>query len=248
MPALWARCWPRSPGELSRSAAYWAAIDLDPEEDRDGASARFVVVHTDDAGEPDGAASYRLRWTQNSGGDNLLAVQDVVAASDAVEMALVDYLLHVDLVTRVGWHAAPVDHPLRWRAADPRAVSVTGEKDHLWLRPLDVARCLSSRRYAGAGSLVVEVIDDDRPEVGGRFRLSVDPDGEAAEGGAECARTTAAADLTLTVADLGALLLGGVAWATLQRAGLIDEHTPGAVRRADALFRPERPPYCGTDF
>ena len=127
-------------------------------------------------------------------------------------------------------------------------MTVTGEKDHLWLRPLDVARCLSSRGYAGAGSLVVEVLADDRPVVGGRFRLSVDPEGKAAEGGAECARTTAAADLTLTVADLGALLLGGVAWATLQRAGLIDEHTPGVVRRADALFRPDRPPYCGTDF
>ncbi len=251
MPALWARCWPLSPGELSRSAAYWTAVDLDPEEGRDGASARFVVVHTDDAGEPDGAASYRLQWTGHSGGENLLAIEDVVAASDAVALALVDYLLHVDLVTRVEWHAAPVDHPLRWRAADPRAVTVTGEKDHLWLRPLDVARCLAARTYAAADGLVVEVVDDDRPEVGGRFRLDAEPAAEGAEGGAggaECARTTAAPDLTLAVADLGALLLGGVAWATLRRAGLIDEHTPGAVRRADALFRPERPPYCGTDF
>ncbi len=125
MPSLWARCWPRSPGELSRSPAYWAAIDLDPEEDRDGASARFVVVHTDDAGEPDGAASYRLQWTQNSGGENLLAVEDVVAASDAVALALVDYLLHVDLVTRVEWHAAPVDHP----AAVARRRSTGGDGD-----------------------------------------------------------------------------------------------------------------------
>ena len=55
-------------------------------------------------------------------------------------------------------------------------------------------------------------------------------------------------DLARAVADLGALLLGGVAWATLRRAGLVDERTSGAVARADALFRPERPPYCGTDF
>jgi len=248
LPALWARCWNRSAGELSRSAGYWEAIGLDPEEDRDGATERFVVVHTDQSGEPDGAASYRLRWGWRSGSDNVLAIEDVAATSDAVEAELLDYLVHVDLVTRVDWHAAPVDHPLRWWVPDPRAVTVRGETDHLWLRPLDVAGCLASRSYASTDGLLVEVVDDDRPAVGGRFRLDAGTAADGGEGGAECCRTTAAPDLTLAVADLGALLLGGVAWATLQRAGLIDEHTPGAVRRADALFRLERPPYCGTDF
>jgi predicted acetyltransferase len=242
LPALWARSWRRSPGELSRSAGYWAALELDPEEDRDGATARFVVVHVDPAGEPDGAASYRLHWNWASGGDNTLAVEDVVATSDAVEAALLRYLLDVDLVNRVEWHAAPVDHPLRWWVADPRAVSVTREQDHLWLRPLDVCRCLSARGYASTDSLVLDVIDDDRPAVGGRFRLDAGPDG------ATCARTADDPDLSVGVADLGALLLGGVAWATLHRASLVDEHSPGALARADALFRPERPPYCGTDF
>jgi predicted acetyltransferase len=242
LPTLWARSWRRSPGELSRNAGYWAALDLDPEEDRDGATARFVVVHADAAGEPDGAASYRLQWKWASGGDNVLAVEDVVATSDAVEAALLRYLLDVDLVNRVEWHAAPVDHPLRWWLADPRAVSVTREQDHLWLRPLDVARCLSSRSYATTDALVVEVIDDDRPAVGGRFRLDAGPEGAA------CARTTDDPDLALAVADLGALLLGGVSWAALHRVGLVEERTSGGVARADALFRPERPPYCGTDF
>jgi predicted acetyltransferase len=242
LPALWARSWRRSPGELSRNAGYWAALDLDPEEDRDGATARFVVVHSDAAGEPDGAASYRLQWNWASGGDNVLAVEDVVATSDAVEAALLRYLLDVDLVNRVEWHAAPVEHPLRWWLPDARALSVTREQDHLWLRPLDVARCLSSRSYATTDALVVEVIDDDRPAVGGRFRLEAGTDGTA------CAETTAEPDLTVGVADLGALLLGGVAWATLHRVGLVDERTSGTVARADALFRPERPPYCGTDF
>lgn len=242
MPDLWARAFRRSPGELSRSPAYWAAVDVDPEEDRDGATARFVVVHHDAAGEPDGAASYRLQWRWGSGGENLLAVDDVVATSDAVEAVLLRYLLDVDLVTRFEWHAAPVDHPLRWWLADPRALSVTREQDHLWLRPLDVARCLAARRYATGGSLVVEVVDDDRPEVGGRYRLDAGPDG------AGCARTTATAEVTLAVADLGSLLLGGVSWATLRRAGRVDEAADGAVARADALFRPDRTPFCGTDF
>lgn len=242
LPAVWARTFTRTPGELSRNANYWAAVALDPEEDRDGSTARFVVVHEDSAGEPDGAASYRLDWKWASSGDNTLVVEDLVAASDEVETALLRYLLDVDLVTRFQWFAAPVDHPLRWRLADSRALDVAMERDHLWLRVLDVPRCLSSRRYAAAGGLVVEVVDDDRPALGGRFRLDAGP------GGADCAPTTASADVTVDVADLGSLLLGGVRWSVLARAGLVDEHTPGAVARADALFRPERTPYCGTHF
>ena len=71
---------------------------------------------------------------------------------------------------------------------------------------------------------------------------------DAGPAAATCARTTDVPHLAVAVADLGARVLGGVAWATLQRAGLVDEHTAGAVARADALFRPERLPYCGTDF
>jgi hypothetical protein len=67
-------------------------------------------------------------------------------------------------------------------------------------------------------------------------------------GAAECAATDAEPDLVVGLADLGALLLGGVSWATLRRAGLVEERTPGAIGRADAMFRPDRAPYCSTDF
>jgi predicted acetyltransferase len=241
IPAAWERHWRRSPGELSRSPGFFEALAVDPEEDRDGATARFVVVHDDAEGEPDGVAVYRLQFGWDTGGDNVLHLEDLAAADDAVEAELLRYLLDVDLITRFEWRA-PLDHPLRWWLADPRSMTVKEEVDHLWLRPLDVARCLASRRYAAAGGLVVEVVDGDRPEVGGRFRLDAGP------GGADCSRTSAGADVALSVADLGALLLGGVTWSVLGRAGLIDEHTPGALARADVLFRPERTPYCGTEF
>lgn len=89
---------------------------------------------------------------------------------------------------------------------------------------------------------MIEVVDESRPALGGRFRLDTGPEG------AEAARTGAGADLALAMADLGAVLLGGVSWATLRRAGLVEEHRPGAVEVADALFRPDRAPYCVTGF
>jgi predicted acetyltransferase len=245
LPAVWERHWRRFPGEVRRTPTWWRVLALDPESQREGASARFVAVHDDGHGAPDGFATYRIKhdW-RAEGSRHQLIVEDVAAADDGVEAALVRYLLDVDLISVVHWPAAPLDLSLRWRLADSRALQVTAEADHLWLRPVDLARCLASRRYGAEGGLVVEVVDAARPALGGRFRL------EAGAGGSEarCDRTDAEPEVALAMADIGALLLGGVSWATLRRAGLVDERVVGAVARADALFRTERAPFCGSDF
>jgi predicted acetyltransferase len=105
-----------------------------------------------------------------------------------------------------------------------------------------VAACLSARRYAVDGGCVIEVVDGPVGRTGGPLRL------EGGIDGAECAATDGEADLVVGLADLGALLLGRVSWATLRRAGRVEERTPGAIGRADAMFRPDRAPYCSADF
>jgi hypothetical protein len=50
------------------------------------------------------------------------------------------------------------------------------------------------------------------------------------------------------VGDLGAAFLGGVRLSTLAAAGRVEERTPGALARADALFAAEAMPYSGTMF
>lgn len=126
VPGVWDRHWRRTPGELSRNAGWWRAETLDPESERDGASARYVVVHDGADGVADGFAVYRVKqdWSPGSAGHELRVVE-LAAADDAVEAALLRYLLDVDLVATVRWPAAPVDLPLRWRLVDPRAVGVT---------------------------------------------------------------------------------------------------------------------------
>ena len=242
LPAVWERRWRRTPGELSRKPSWWVRLALDPEDDRDGGSARFVVVHEDAGGAPDGFAAYRLKEGTAPGDYFELQVLDLAAADDRAEALVLRYLMDVDLVRRVRWVGAPVDLTLPWRLVDRRAAEVTREFDHLWLRPLDVARCLASRTYAAEGGGVVEVVDTRRPEVGGRFALDAGPDG------ADCARVTVEPDVVVGVADLGSLLLGGVRWETLRRAGTVEERTPGTVDRLDAVFRPARAPHCATDF
>lgn len=244
LPAVWERYWRRVPGEVRRPAAWWEMLALDVEEDRDGASARFVAVHEDAAGVPDGFVTYRVKQGWGSGRPlpHELRVESVAAVDHGIATALLQFVLGVDLVATVVWPAAPLDLPFRWRLANPRALQVTREVDHLWLRPFDVSACLARRRYAVEGACILEVIDPVRPALGGRFRLDGGPDG------ATCRRSDAEPDVVVGVADLGALLLGGVSWSTLHRAGLIDERTSGAVTRADGMFRPDRAPYCSTDF
>lgn len=243
MPPVWEHHWRRTPGELSRNAAWWEMLAIDPESDRDGASARYVVVHDAADGTPDGFAAYRIKEGAAPDGEYLeLQIADLAAASEQVEAILLRYLMDVDLVRQLRWYSAPVDLPLRWRLADPRSVKVEKERDFLWLRPLDVARCLTARSYAAEGGGVLEVVDARRPEIGGRFALDAGPDG------ADCARVSVEPDVVLGVAQLGALLLGGVTWSTLQRAGVLEERTPGTVDRLDAAFRPTRAPHCATGF
>jgi hypothetical protein len=55
-------------------------------------------------------------------------------------------------------------------------------------------------------------------------------------------------DLEVTVADLGALYLGGVRATTLARAGRTRELRPGALQRADDLFVWPVAPHCYTRF
>jgi predicted acetyltransferase len=249
LPAVWDRHRRRVPGEVDRTPGWWAEQALDREFEREGASARYIAVHHDAAGEPDGFVIYRIAAGFGVEGTRHEArIADLAAADDAVEAALLRFVLDTDLVGRVTW-SAPVDMPLRWRLANPRAVSVTGERDHLWLRPLDVGACLAGRGYTTAGELTVEVVDARRPAAGGIFRLVADADGTAT-----CERVEGAdtpddlVDLSVGVADLGAVLAGGTTWGVLHRSGLVDERRPGALARADALFLPDRAAYCGTDF
>jgi predicted acetyltransferase len=242
--AVWDRYWHRVPGEVARPTSWWEMLELDPEEDRDGASARFVAVHDDATGAPDGFVVYRITrgWGSGRPLPHELGIESIAAVDDGVVAALLRFVLGVDLVGTVEWEAAPPDLPFRWRLANPRALRVTRERDHLWLRPFDIAACLASRRYAAEGACVLEVIDPARPALGGTFRLEGGPDGATSR------RSDAQPDLVVGVADLGALLLGGVSWSTLHRARLVDERTPGALTRADGMFRPDRAPYCSTDF
>ena len=85
-------------------------------------------------------------------------------------------------------------------------------------------------------------VDDPLGLAGGRFALDASPDG------ATCTTTTESAELTMPIRTLGAACLGDVRLDVLHRAGWLDEHVPGAVRRPAALLAGDVAPWCNTWF
>lgn len=215
------------PGALSRPHRWWALRAGQPPI---SPAPRYVAVHRDTDGVPDGYASYSIE-------SGTLAVDETITTDDAVFTALARFVLGHDLVSQVVFKHIPPGHPLRWQLADFNAGEVSGDTDWLWVRLLDVPRALTARGWFMDGELVLDVED---PFLGehGRYLLTV------RDGRADCVPTDREPDLTLDVSDLGSVYLGGTAPSTLVRAGHIRAHRPGAATLADALFRAERSPHC----
>ncbi|MFG2462985.1 GNAT family N-acetyltransferase [Streptomyces sp. NPDC048523] len=216
------------PGALSRPHRWWALRAGQPPI---SPAPRYVAVHRDVDGVPDGYASYSIDDSRT------LTVDETITADDAVFTALARFVLGHDLVSQVVFHHVPPQHPLRLQLADYRAGQVSGDMDWLWVRLLDVPRALTARGWFTDGELVLDVED---PFLGehGRYLLTV------RDGKAECVPTDREPDLSLDVRDLGSVYLGGTAPSTLVRAGHIRAHHPDAASVADALFRADRPPHC----
>ncbi|CAM5623150.1 GNAT family N-acetyltransferase [Streptomyces tanashiensis] len=216
------------PGALSRPHRWW---ELRAGQPPISPAPRYVAVHRDADGVPDGYASY------TTGESDTLTVDEIIAADDAVFSSLARFVLEHDLVARVVFRHFPPEHPLRWQFEDFRAGEVSHHTDWLWVRLLDVPGALTARGWCADGELVLDVSD---PFLGehGRHLLTV------RDGRADCVPTDREPDLSLDVRDLGAVYLGGTAPSTLVRAGHIRAHRPGAAALADALFRGERVPHC----
>ena len=216
------------PGALSRPHRWWASGAGQPPI---SPAPRYVAVHRDAEGVPDGYASYAI------GEGDALTVDETIATDDAVFTALARFVLGHDLVRQVVFKHIPPDSPLRWQLADFRAGQVSNDTDWLWVRLLDVPRALTARGWSMDGELVLDV---DDPFLGehGRYLLTV------RDSKAECVPTDREPDLSLDASDLGSIYLGGTAPSTLVRAGHIQAHRPGAAALADTLFRAERSPHC----
>ncbi len=229
------------PGYYSRGNSTWQMRLFDPEKERGGRTPLRCVLHEDGAGAVDGYLLYATKPGWHDGRpEGEVDVREVVAETPAAYAALWRFLLGLDLMAHVQAHVA-LDDPLLALLSDRRAARAR-LADNLWVRIADVGRALSARSYAAPLDVVLRVDDALLPANTGCWRLAADADG------AECARTTAAPDLSLQVRELGAAYLGGPSLGALAAAGLVGEHRPGALVAASAAFGWHRQPFCPQVF
>ncbi|MBP1240465.1 putative acetyltransferase [Frigoribacterium sp. PvP120] len=235
---VFARFHRRSPGSIDRHEGVWSHRLHGGRPGGVSDPAIRAAVHRDPAGAVDGYVTYKL----DEGATTVLIVTDLVAASDDAYLGLWQLLLEVDLVDTVRYEQAPQADPLLHALVDPRAMRITHDEDHVWLRVLDPVAALQARPWSADG-VVTLAVADALGHAAGTFRVT-------SEGGSATVKRAGVrrADLDLDVATLGSLWLGGVDPVTLAGAGLVRERRAGAVQSLRAMLAPDRPLHGITSF
>ncbi len=242
---LFAAVVPGRPGMLARNDAWWDILLSDHPARRDGMSPLRCLIAEDSAG-PRGYALYRTKGSWTDGvADGTLQLRELTAEDPAAAAALWADLFSRDLVGEVVARNLPVDDPLLAMLADTRRAQPF-VSDALWVRLIDLPAAMTQRKYASAVDVVLDVQDQFLPDNAGRWRLTTGgPDGGAT---ALCERTTASADLLVSVQALGAGYLGGASFGQLAAAGYASELTPGALRRLATAMSWDPRPWCSMMF
>jgi predicted acetyltransferase len=234
---IWDRVARATPGMFSRSPDWWECRALSDFEAKRGFPDMQCMVVDLGAG-PAAYALYRVGFGMDRGlRTGAVEVVEAMGASPEATRAIWRHLLDIDWTARVKGRCLPLDHPLFLLLAEPRWLRFN-VRDGLWVRLVDVGAALAARSYAGSGSVVVEIADDFCPWNAGRWRVG--------EGGAE--RSQAEPDLRCDVTALGSVYLGGFTWTQLAQAFRVEALSPGAVERADTLFRTAVYPWCAEIF
>ncbi|MEV5495851.1 GNAT family N-acetyltransferase [Nonomuraea fuscirosea] len=239
---LFASVVPRRPGRYERNAHFWNGLLADEEADQHGAGPWRSILAEDDRGVR-GYALFRIKssWDDNGIPNGTVKLQELEAADPAAYALLWRSVLDRDLVSKVQSGGRPVDDPLIALLADSRQLRASWA-DELYVRLVEVGEALSARSYSTPVDLVIEVEDETCPWNARRWRLT------AGSSGAECVPVEDQPDVTLPVVALGSAYLGDGLLGQQLDAGLLREHTVGAVRGLATAMAWSPKPWAGMTF
>jgi len=239
--AVYAQLVPGRPGMPARRPGWEKVGVLDPESERGGASPLQCVVAERD-GATVGYARFRVKPSWGLGGpDGEVVLSALDALDPAAAAALWRFLFDLDLTSSLRVRGRPVDDSWQYLVRDVRRCR-PALRDALYLRPVEVGAALAARTYRTPVDVVLEVEDAFCPWNTGRWRLSGDAKG------AVCEPTRDAADLALSVRELGAAYLGGVSLTALAAAGRVRELRGGALAEASVAFGSDPAPWLPHGF
>jgi predicted acetyltransferase len=224
-PAVYEQARLGMPGAMERDELTWQQyLGMSGLSHENPSKARPAVVVRRD-GQPVGYARYNVKESSEQRVDtSVLELHDLCCVTPEASAATWQFVASLDLVSKIEAGDRPPHEPLPWLLHDRRAARQSILADFQWLAVLDVLAALRGRSYDVPGRCVLEVADH------GVFALESDGKEAAVE------KTTARADLTLPAHALGSAYLGQVPVSTLHAAGLVEEHTDGAVATLGALL------------
>lgn len=244
-PAILERVRLDTPGQIEFHGMLWERL-LAIGDDAVARGLRFVRY--DDAdGVPQGFAIYTLLEEETPAHRSIIDVKFLATSGSDSYSAIWRFLVEMDRVGELRITLRPTDEAVRWQLDDYRAMSKKAERDHLWIRILDIPAALAGRSYCSPGHLVFDVTDD-LGYASGRFLVTISADGTAVVGTLAGELPVGAHAVALTVGELSALYLGGVSPVTLAHAGRITELTPGAATAVDRSFRSTTTPWLPISF
>lgn len=231
------RLLPTMIGEIDLWPLRTAQIAGTALDEEGGAKKLRAIQYLDADGVVRGIANYKISGGEHDFMSHALSVEYLLTETPDAYAAVWRYLLSVPLVEKVTAAMRSIDEPVRWMITDWRAATVK-TWEHQYLRILDVKACLEARRYGRSGTAAFHV-NDELDLATGSWSLSADTDGVGHVG---ATASDGGPDLTLGVAELSALFLGGVRASTLAEAGrLIGSEE--SLREADLLLGSPRVPY-----
>lgn len=190
-------------------------------------------------GEADGEhVDGAILWRSDRSAARPTLTVESLWGSPAAVRALLEFACAVDLVELVEVPFAPPVDQVRAALVDPRAVTVTGHEDEVWLRPLDVPACVAARPWGADGELDL-MIDDPLGYATGTWRVTVQQGrGHAEPGEALLSEPTGRLGVSMSVDTFGSLL-GEASLLDLALAGRVQVRHSGGPAKPDALAERE---------
>ena len=223
----------KPPHKWEEEARSPDALDPSPRVRGRGRGGQFYAAYEED-GRLDGYVAYRSNRPS-------VVISELMAATREAAAALWRFCFDLDLMSVTEAIKRPLDDPLPWMLADPRRLQRT-IRDGVWLRVVNVAAALEQRRYAQPGGLTLRVSDPFCSWNNATYEL------EGSVEGASCRPTSASPDITIDVSALASAYLGTMGLHSLYGAGLVEQHTVGALHKADRLFSVEHQPWTPFNF
>ncbi|MFF8911869.1 GNAT family N-acetyltransferase [Streptomyces sp. NPDC015032] len=230
------------PGTPAHGPGWERKPMVDPVSERQGSSAQQCVL-AELNGQIVGYVTYHIKpeW-EPSGPKGKVKVNDLAALDPAAYAALWRFVFEIDLTSTVEARNRPVDDAVLHLVSDVRRCNIR-IRDCLHVRLVELGAALEARTYQTPVDVVFDVEDAFCPWNTGRWRLTAD-----AKGAANCRRTEDAADLALSVRELGAAYLGGESLSSLGLAGRVRELRAGALAEASAAFLSDTAPWLPRGF